>query len=237
MASSAGANTPLLPVTRGSTRNPYSWGFFKVTCCIRSTAARLVLLWNFAVLLAYRMLYSSDMFMQVSYHTSLVLMLLSVVLTFIAVFSPVAGLLTDIRFSRHRAVVCSSWFIIVKILCVLVVLTILLVGYFYSLYFLDSTIKRVTLLTFFYLMLAVFVTIYIIFIINALQFGMDQLHDSPTEDSVLFIHWYVWIYYACTFLTEIPSNLLAYDSYTFSLNSSKISGICSYFFSLPQSCH
>ena len=63
------------------------------------------------------------MFMQVSYHTSLVLMLLSVVLTFIAVFSPVAGLLSDIRFSRHRAVVCSSWFIIVKILCVLVVLT------------------------------------------------------------------------------------------------------------------
>ena len=32
--------------------------------------------------------------------------------------------------------------------------------------------------------------------INALQFGMDQLHDSPTEASILFIHWYVWLYYA-----------------------------------------
>ena len=37
----------------------------------------------------------------------------------------------------------------------------------------------------FYLMLAAFVTIYIVFIINALQFGMDQLHDSLTEDSTI----------------------------------------------------
>ena len=78
-----------------------------------------------------------------------------------------------------------------------------------------------------YFMLAAFVTIYIVFIINALQFGMDQLHDSPTEDSILFIHWYVWIYYACTLLTEISWNLLTYSSsYTFSLESLQISGLC-----------
>ena len=125
MVSSASANTPLLPVTRDSTSTPKSWGFFKVTCCIGSKAARLVLLWNFAVILAYRMLYNIDVFMQVN-QTSLVLMLLSVMLTFIAVFSPVAGLLTDIKFSRHRAVVCSSWFIIV---CMLVLSILALVGY------------------------------------------------------------------------------------------------------------
>ena len=39
--------------------------------------------------------------------------------------------------------------------------------------------------------LLVFVMIYIIFAINGIQFGMDQLHDSPTEDSILFVHWYV----------------------------------------------
>ena len=223
MASSASANTPLLPVTRDSTSTPKSWGFFKGTCCIGSKAARLVLLWNFAVILAYRMLYNIDVFMQVN-QTSLVLMLLSVVLTFIAVFSPVAGLLTDIKFSRHGAVVCSSWFILVKIVCVLVLSILALVGYLYSNFFHSAT-KVVTFYAF-YLILAAFVTIYIVFIINALQFGMDQLHDSPTEDSILFIHWYVWIYYACTLLTEISWNLLTYSSYAFSLKSLQISGLC-----------
>ena len=33
---------------------------------------------------------------------------------------------------------------------------------------------------------------YISFSANAIQFGMDQLHDSPSEDSVLFIHWFVF---------------------------------------------
>ena len=33
------------------------------------------------------------------------------------------------------------------------------------------------------------------FTANVVQFGMDQLHDSPGEDRTLFIHWYVWTYY------------------------------------------
>ena len=30
------------------------------------------------------------------------------------------------------------------------------------------------------------------FLANVVQFGMDQLHDSPGEDRTLFIHWYAW---------------------------------------------
>ena len=33
---------------------------------------------------------------------------------------------------------------------------------------------------------------YLSFSANVIQFGMDQLHDSPSEDSVLFIHWIVF---------------------------------------------
>jgi hypothetical protein len=46
-----------------------------------------------------------------------------------------------------------------------------------------------------------------IYLINALQFGMDQLHDSSTEDSILFIHWYVWISYFTTSLSYTTWNL------------------------------
>ena len=41
------------------------------------------------------------------------------------------------------------------------------------------------------------------FTANIVQFGMDQLHDSPGEDSTLFIHWYVWTYYFCFFVTML----------------------------------
>ena len=30
---------------------------------------------------------------------------------------------------------------------------------------------------------------------NVIQFGLDQLHDASTDDSVIYIHWYVWTYY------------------------------------------
>ena len=30
---------------------------------------------------------------------------------------------------------------------------------------------------------------------NIIQFGMDQLHDSPMEDSVLFIVWFIFTLY------------------------------------------
>ena len=33
---------------------------------------------------------------------------------------------------------------------------------------------------------------YISFSANVIQFGMGQLHDSPSEDSVLFIHWFIF---------------------------------------------
>ena len=69
-------------------------------------------------------------------------------------------------------------------------------------------------------------TTLVLFLINALQFGMDQLHDSSTEDSILFIHWYVWIYYASTFITEASWNLVLYDSfYNQNVDIKKIVGV------------
>ena len=41
---------------------------------------------------------------------------------------------------------------------------------------------------------------------------MMHLH---TEHSILFIHWYVWIYYLSIFLSEVLWNLMFYDSLIF----------------------
>ena len=47
------------------------------------------------------------------------------------------------------------------------------------------------------------------FTANVIQFGMDQLHDSPGEDQSLFIHWFMWLYYISVFLTQLGWNLTA----------------------------
>ena len=65
MESSASEETPLLPVVRGSTRKTKNSCFTR-SCCIGSKAARLILLWNFAVLLAYKMFYDINNYIQVS---------------------------------------------------------------------------------------------------------------------------------------------------------------------------
>ena len=38
---------------------------------------------------------------------------------------------------------------------------------------------------------------------NVIQFGMDQLHDSPADHQRLFIHWYIWIYYFVLLITQL----------------------------------
>ncbi len=49
---------------------------------------------------------------------------------------------------------------------------------------------------------------------NIIQFGMDQLHDSPAEHQSLFIYWYVWIYYIVQLIMVQPWNMLNIESIT-----------------------
>ena len=45
------------------------------------------------------------------------------------------------------------------------------------------------------------------YVANVVQFGMDQLLDSPGEDRTLFIHWFVWTYYVSLVVEQIAANL------------------------------
>ena len=45
------------------------------------------------------------------------------------------------------------------------------------------------------------------FTANVIQFGMDQLLDSPGEDRTLFIHWYVWVYFVTIVIGQLAWNL------------------------------
>ena len=217
-------NSTLLPSARNSlTRKGYS--FLKIRCCVESKAARLILLWNFAVLLGYIQFYDMKAMIQVS-HSSLVIIIFYSFFTVFTIFSPVAGLLTDIRFSRYKAILCSSYVIIAHTTTIfLVILTIASSSILSHI----ENAQGKYFVSFLVIYTGIFAITYIIFIVNGIQFGMDQLHASPTEDSILYIHWYVWIYYTCSLITEIPWNLLFYDSWYFDdikLNHIQISGFC-----------
>ena len=212
-------STLLHPARNALTR----YSFPKIRCCIESKAARLILLWNFAVLLGYIGFYDMKVAIQVS-RSFLMMIAFYGLVTVIAIFSPVAGLLTDIRFSRYKAILCSSYVIIAHIItCILILFTAVSSNIRVDI----RNIQGKYLNSFIIGYTGIFAVVYMVFIVNGIQFGMDQLHASSTQDSILYIHWYVWIYYTCSLITELPWNLLLYDSWyihNIKWNYIKISG-------------
>ena len=183
--------------------------------CIRSKAARLILLWNASILLGYKLLFDINTFMQVS-HSTIIPIVATLLLSMVAVVSPLAGILADTKCSRHKAVLCSSYAMIVM----LILIPILTVTYSLSAAYLKrvylfkiGAVNPLILSAFF--CIVVLTVIEVIFLINGFQFGMDQLHDSSTEDIIVFLHWYVWMYYISSLITETATNLIFYDSIYF----------------------
>ena len=217
-------NSTLLPSGRNSLAR-IGYSFPKIRCCVESKAALLILLWNFAVLVGYIGFYNMKAMIQVN-HSSLVIIIFNSYFTVFTIFSPMAGLLTDIRFSRYKAILCSSYVIIaLTTTSILTIFTAVLSNTSLDIKHIQG--KSVT--SFMVIYLGIFAVVYMVFIVNGIQFGMDQLHASSTQDSILYIHWYVWIYYTCSLITEIPWNLLFYDSWYFEyIKSSRIeiSGLC-----------
>ncbi len=200
----------LLPVARNG--QPSS----KINClkrsrCIKSKAARLILLWNFAVLLLYVIFDINNEFKgESSYKTPL---LTAVGVSIIAVFAPMAGLLTDLKYSRYKTVICSSYFLLIEVVLLLLSTTSLLSIAAVKRYYFDVAGFHRALGIIFSIIASILLVTISVFMINSIRFGMDQLHDSPTEDSILFVHWYVWIYYLCSFIVSIPWSFLTYDSH------------------------
>ncbi len=48
---------------------------------------------------------------------------------------------------------------------------------------------------------------------NVIQFGLDQLHDSSTDEQIVFIEWYTWVFYASCVTFQVTTEVLDYDEY------------------------
>ncbi len=157
-----------------------------------SKAAMVILLWNFAINSVYGLIFVPSGYIRIYDHIGLYLAG-SFVIAIVLFFSPVAGFLADVKFGRYKTLQYSMWLILaVSSLAVFASLIL-----FISM----SGIQR--------LGVSFMITLAILYLLghcgynsNIIQYGLDQLRDAPSQDSILFIHWFFWSYSCSIFTTQ-----------------------------------
>ena len=189
--------------------------------CITSKAAIIILLWSFAVSLVYSIVLNPDIYVQVFSPLAIWGGLIPYgVVPIVLCFFPLAGFLADTKFGRYKTVTVSLY-IIIPPMALLVVAEGLIIPSIIT-YQVEGPIG-IGLAGF---LVLVMIVGFVGFTANVIQFGMDQLHDSPGEDQSLFIHWYVWLYYISVFLSQLGWNLITTTiSYFYSVPNAYICGV------------
>ena len=206
--------SPLLQVAAASVRkSAYTYNFFKIGC-IRSKSAIVVLFLTFSALLGYNIVtpikFQEILYLPSKHHVFVILafVIISLGIMFI---SPMAGLLADIKFGRYKTLQCSAYitvaatsFISISFVTYTIVISIVTFHHIDTILFVF--ISSILIAT-----IGVLLTSSIVLTTNAINFGMDQLHDSSTQDSIFFVHWYVWLSYLSVLIIEVPWSLFFYD--------------------------
>ena len=193
-------DTSLLPVRSSMLARRYG----NTRKCVSSKAALLILLWSFVVGLLSAMLLNPGDCMTI-FPLEAPLGAYGAVVVFTCFF-PLAGILADIKFGRYKTVTTSLFIVLLATLLAAGTVPIIFMGLF-----LDGLFPVAIMGFVLAIAVGIFMHVGLIgFTANVVQFGMDQLHDSPAEDSTLFIHWYVWTYYTSAFIMQLAINLLMY---------------------------
>ena len=193
--------------------------------CITSKAALIILMWSFAVSLVYSIVFNPDIYVQIFSSGIFWIGLIPYgIVPIVLCFFPLAGFLADTKFGRYKTVTVSLY-IIMPPMALLLVAEGLMIPYIVCSVekFIPHNCDRQTSNILFsgfglagFLMLVMIVG-FVGFTANVIQFGMDQLHDSPGEDQSLFIHWFMWLYYTSVLLSQLGWNLVA-TSFPFNIN-------------------
>ena len=194
---------------------------FRRQSCLKSKPVILILIWTFlASVLHWIFTDPSSVITPLTlFHiydnSSFIIGSAYVYFAILQLFYPFAGYLADVRYGRKKCVISSLWSFIAGSLlvgiCVLVVFCLLYLPY-------DNNHKwSYALMSVIIIFLGppiiigifLFFSSIVAFNANVIQFGLDQLHDSPTEHLVLYIHWYVVLSYVGTELIKVPTSTLS----------------------------
>ena len=198
-------------------------------CCVWSSkAVVLILLWNLIISVGFKSFFDPSLYTVMfndidffNYDDDYFSVMLIYGLPYglnglLFLFYPLAGFLADVCWGRYTTVKNSLCFLFWSIVLMVFVAGLgalgsitLMVNYYYES---PTTIETITIAVL-YLVFGVpalcglmlcFSSI-VAFSANVIQFGFDQLHDSPAESSTLYIHWYVWTNQVGLFLLRLPS--------------------------------
>ena len=181
--------------------------------CITSKATLIVLLWSLAVSLVYSVVFNPDIYVQIfSSSISWAGLIPYGIVPIVLCFFPLAGFLADTKFGRYKTVTVSLY-IIMPPMALLVVAEGLIIPYIIT----PNYVVLFSGVGLAFFLVLVMIIGFVGFTANVIQFGMDQLHDSPGEDQSLFIHWFMWLYYISVFLSQLGWNLVT-TSFSFNIN-------------------
>ena len=193
---------------------------FQRRCCLRSKAAILILIWNMIVAIGIESFldpsYYANYFNPVSFT-----IVAYVCGAFLLLFYPLAGYLADVHWGRYATVVNGLCFVFWSLIMVVILGGVAILGFIPILVYFPEKLDTIQVITTVVLCLvfgsAIVFGILLIFSslaafnANVIQFGLDQLHDAPTEDLILFIHWFVWTRFVGLILSRIPMGIREQD--------------------------
>ena len=159
--------------------------------CVSSKAALLILVWSFVIGLLGGMMLNPEIITTITFDYFMQLLMYGGI-AWATCFFPLAGILADIKFGRYKTIITSIYLVLLS-LFLLILSSIFGYGFFGYNY--HQLLMAVLFSVCGGISVFMLYTGLIGFTANVVQFGMDQLHDSPGEDRTLFIHWYVWTYY------------------------------------------
>ena len=193
---------------------------------VKSKAANMIILWNLMVSFLYGIMLNPGVSIVGIPDTSkyigddpnfLNMIIGPSVYGYVAIcllFYPLAGYLGDVCFGRYKTVRCSLWTIWIALLSGIVVsggftvVYVLLISFVFpiptALLIVLPSVTIVCAVVAFILINVGFAG----FRANVIQFGMDQLQDSPARDSSLFIFWFLATLYTGIGLGKIAWSLL-----------------------------
>ena len=187
---SAAAESQPLVLPRRSLR--LQAGSIKSCCssrriCLSSKAAVLILLWTVvegAAFLAVAYVSLWFLFVEIFYKHISLLFILYLLMAIVFLVYPVSGFLADVCCGRFKTIIICLCLMMCSLLIVVLVIIILNNFQLKHVYNSFNAIGLVGFLTF-----AISSTGYQA---NYIQFGLDQLLESPSQHQALFVHWAVW---------------------------------------------
>ena len=184
--------------------------------CLGSKAVILILVWNFIIASGLQSLFDPTYYALVVRDLDGFQILITFTGTIRSCFTllfllyPLAGCLADIRCGRYKTVINSLCFIFWGLFLPLLFSGFVVAGispiivqfvdtqYLHSLSAMQIATFVILGITFgpaMFFGILLIICGFIAFSANVIQYGLDQLHDASTDDSVLYVHWYVWTSY------------------------------------------